>query len=89
MMAHASESGPPSPIHPGDNNPQDSKMSINEATKYGSCWKSLPAVPSGCPPGANLNDAVRAGTLFGSTVDGVYHFDGTKVCPQCWVPGLP
>src|SRR5689334_231388 len=75
------------------NNPADtdgnSKITLNESTAYGACWKIAPLIPTGsnCPSGANLNDAVRAGTLWNATSDGSYHFDSSLTCPLCYVPG--
>src|SRR5437764_13421041 len=65
-------------------------MTLNESTAYGFCWRSAPATPAGCPTGsliATLDNAVRAGTLWNSTGDGSYHYDSTKTCPLCWLPG--
>jgi hypothetical protein len=73
--------------HPADINTQDWKMSLNEATQYGFCWKSAPAIPTGCPnPAADINNAARAGTLWSSTSDGRYTYDSRYQCPLCWVP---
>jgi hypothetical protein len=76
---------PPPSTHPADVN-ADSKMELNEATSYGFCWKSAPAVPAGCPANATLDYAVRAGTLWSSSADGTYQFDSTKNPPLCWLP---
>jgi cysteine-rich repeat protein len=75
---------PPTSTHPADKN-TDSKLTLDEATSYGYCWKSAPAVPVGCPAGAGLDYAVRAGTLWSSSADGSYNFDPAKTCPLCWV----
>jgi hypothetical protein len=74
--------------HPADTN-SDYKITVNEATAYGACWRSAPSVPAGCPSGvdlATLDNAVRAGTIWNSSVDGSYHYDSTEGCPLCWVP---
>jgi hypothetical protein len=79
----------PTPVstpHPADTN-ADYKITVNEATTYGACWRSAPAIPTGCPAtGATLDNSVRAGTIWNSSSDGSYHYDSTKTCPLCWVP---
>src|SRR5205814_1028965 len=71
-------SGTNSP-HPGDSN-GDFHLTLNEATTYAFCWKSEPDIPAGCPSGASLEFAVRAGTIWNGSQDGSYHFDTTKTC---------
>jgi hypothetical protein len=76
---------PATAAHPADID-KNSKMTLDEATKYGFCWKSAPVMSAGCPANASLDYAVRAGTLWSSSADGSYNFDSTKNPPLCWVP---
>lgn len=74
--------------HPADRNPQDWKISLNEATSYGACWRSAPSIPVGCPtPTASLDNAVRAGSLWNASATGDYRFNSGFACPQCWEAG--
>ena len=79
----------PTPVatpHPADTS-GDFKITANEATTYGACWRSAPTILAGClTTGATMDYAVRAGTIWNSSSDGSYHFDSTKTCPLCWVP---
>lgn len=73
--------------HPADTTPQDKFISLNEATFYGSCWRSAPAVPVGCPSGINMatvETAVRGATLWNGSNDGEYSYQAGVACPACW-----
>lgn len=76
---------PPASTHPADKN-ADLKISLDEATAYGFCWKSLPTIPANCPAQTTLDTAVRAGFLWASSPEGRYQFDSTQICPSCWNP---
>jgi hypothetical protein len=69
--------------HPADTGPDgtpNNKIEPDEATTFGACWKT------NCKTEANMNNAVRAGTLWNASADGEYKYElSAGACPLCWV----
>jgi hypothetical protein len=77
-------------LHPADNAPPDSMISINEFTRYCAAWRSNAAWPVGPSP-ITMDYATRVGYLWNSDPLGYYAFTGSVAnAPLCWVsPNTP
>ena len=68
-------------FHPADNNPGDSRISINEATAYGASWRKGASWPSGPNP-IPIDYVTRAGTLWKNGE--AYTIDAKVSGPPLW-----
>jgi len=70
-------------LHPADTN-LNVELSISEVTAYAAAWRSgqtWPVPPNPIP----IEYPTNAGYLWRNGE--VYHYDGTRIPPSCWVPG--
>jgi hypothetical protein len=68
-------------LHPADNNPADSRISINEATAYGSAWRKGVVWATGPNP-VPIDYVTRAGTLWKNGE--AYAIDSKVNSPPLW-----
>lgn len=75
------------PLHPADNDPQDSRITIGEVTAYGAAWKSGTDWPIGPNP-IPASYVTRAGALWKGGETYIQDQNVSEV-PLNWVNGRP